>query len=56
MLRDAQRAWIPFRDAACAAEAQIARGGTAMGFVTLLCLDRLTRARTEDLRIFAQEP
>ncbi|WP_102108520.1 lysozyme inhibitor LprI family protein [Oceaniglobus roseus] len=53
MLRDAQRAWIPFRDAACAAEAQLGAGGTIMGQLTLECLARLTLARTDDLRLFA---
>ncbi|RVT85611.1 DUF1311 domain-containing protein [Rhodobacteraceae bacterium CCMM004] len=54
MLRDAQRAWIPFRDAACAAEAQVARGGSIMGQITHQCLARVTRGRTLDLTIFAR--
>lgn len=53
ILRDAQRAWIPFRDKACAAEAQAALGGSIMGQLTLECLTRLTRVRTGDLQRFA---
>lgn len=54
MLRDAQRAWIPFRDAACAAESNLARGGTLQNMIYYICLERLTRARTEDLRIIGE--
>lgn len=52
-LREAQRAWITFRDAACAAEAMQADGGSAQPMVGSLCLARLTLARTEDLRRLA---
>lgn len=55
MLRDAQRAWIPFRDAACAAESTQMRGGTGQNMVYYTCLERLTRARTEDLRLLGEE-
>lgn len=54
LLRDAQRAWIPFRDAACSAEAALAMGGTAANQYYLSCMERLTRARTEDLSFFAE--
>ena len=54
MLRDAQRAWIPFRDKACAAESNLARGGTMQSMLALNCMERLTRQRTEDLRYFAE--
>lgn len=53
LLRDAQRAWIPFRDLACEAESTLARGGSMQNQLLFLCLDRLTRARTQDLRIFS---
>jgi uncharacterized protein YecT (DUF1311 family) len=45
-LRDAQRAWIAYRDKACAAEAEPYRGGSALGIVRLACLEAATRART----------
>lgn len=52
ILRDAQRAWISFRDQACSAEATIARGGSMASQLFLICLERLTLRRTEDLRLF----
>jgi uncharacterized protein YecT (DUF1311 family) len=53
-LRDAQRKWIAFRDAACSAEAMLAAGGTAQPMIGTLCMERLTRTRTEDLRLFGE--
>lgn len=37
-LRDMQRAWIPFRDKACAYEASLWAGGTGQGPAALSCL------------------
>lgn len=54
MLRDAQRTWIPFRDAACAAESNIARGGTLQNQLFFMCLTRLTEQRTDDLWFFTE--
>lgn len=54
MLRDAQRAWLPFRDKACAAESNLVRGGSMQPMMALSCLERLTRQRTEDLRYFSE--
>ena len=51
---DAQRAWIVFRDQACEAESLLARGGTMQPQLFHVCLARLTRQRTEDLRIFGE--
>ncbi len=48
-LREAQRAWITFRDAACAVEGWPMRGGSAELLLIHGCLARLTRQRTEDL-------
>ena len=53
-LRQAQRDWIAYRDAACAAEALLVRGSTAQPMVGTLCLARLTERRTDDLRRFAE--
>ncbi|GAB5461561.1 lysozyme inhibitor LprI family protein [Hoeflea alexandrii] len=44
-LRDAQRAWIRFRDAQCEFEAYEVFGGTMQPMVGSLCLTRLTRER-----------
>ncbi len=51
-LRTAQRAWISFRDAACTLEALPFEGGSIQSMIYSGCMDRLTRARTEDLTIF----
>lgn len=54
ILRDAQRLWIPFRDQACLLESLTARGGSMQPLIKYSCLERLTRQRTEDLRIFGE--
>ena len=54
MLRDAQRAWINFRDQACDTESTLFRGGTAQSMLFLDCMTRLTKRRTEDLLLFAE--
>lgn len=54
LLRDAQRAWITFRDKACEVESTIVRGGSMQPLVYSSCLERETRARTESLRYFAE--
>ncbi|MFN4130056.1 MAG: lysozyme inhibitor LprI family protein [Paracoccaceae bacterium] len=48
-LRDAQRAWIPFRDTACLAEGFLMRGGSAEPLLVFGCKARLTRQRAQDL-------
>ena len=55
LLRDAQRLWIPFRDAACSAEAGTWGNGTGASMAYLLCLERLTIDRTRDLRRYAED-
>lgn len=49
-LRDAQRGWITYRDAACAVEGYMFHGGTAEPMIVYGCRASLTRTRTEDLR------
>lgn len=51
-LRAAQRLWIPYRDAACHAEAAQYEGGSIQPLIALSCLSRLTQDRTRDLRLF----
>lgn len=54
ILRDAQRAWITFRDKGCEAESLMARGGTLQNQLYFICLERETRQRTEALRLFGE--
>ena len=50
-LREAQRAWLLFRDAQCTVEGyEEARGGTMEPMVYSGCRARLTRERTAQLR------
>jgi uncharacterized protein YecT (DUF1311 family) len=48
-LRDAQRAWVTFRDAACAAEGYTFHGGTAEPMVIYSCRARLSETRAGEL-------
>lgn len=52
-LLQAQRAWIPFRDAACAAEGFEFRGGSFEPVMVRTCKTALTQRRSEDLRLMA---
>ncbi len=54
ILRDAQRAWIAYRDMACETESLLARGGSMQPLLFTSCAARLTRLRTEDLRYFGE--
>ncbi|WP_420408490.1 lysozyme inhibitor LprI family protein [Hoeflea sp.] len=49
-LRDAQRAWIKFRDAQCSYEGYEVFGGTMQPMVGSLCLARLTEERNTFFR------
>ena len=53
-LRDAQRAWIPYRDKACAAYGYLARGGTLEPQLIYACRADLTRARVGELEDLAK--
>ncbi|MFD1697534.1 lysozyme inhibitor LprI family protein [Roseibium aestuarii] len=53
-LRAAQRAWIPFRDAACESEGFMARGGTMEPMVVAGCMTTLTKQRIDDLKQLAE--
>jgi len=53
-LRRAQRSWVDFRDAACAAEAYMMHGGSAEPLLIYGCMARLTSARAADLAQLAQ--
>lgn len=53
-LRTAQRAWIPYRDKACAAYGFMARGGSMESMLVGTCLADLTRKRTKELKDLAK--
>jgi uncharacterized protein YecT (DUF1311 family) len=48
-LRIAQRLWLQFRDANCAAEKALYDGGTAIGPVYNACMEAVTRRRVAEL-------
>ena len=50
VLRDAQRAWVAFRDANCKYQYQIYYGGTHAPLAHTLCMADMTKARTKELR------
>lgn len=49
-LKEAQRAWIPFRDKACVSYGFLAHGGSMEPQLIYDCKTRRTRERTEELR------
>ena len=49
-LREAQRAWLIFRDAHCTVESYEARGGTMEPMLYEACRAAVTRERTRQLR------
>ena len=53
MLRGAQRAWIAYRDKACAAYGYLAHGGTMEPMLIYQCNADLTAQRTEELEQLA---
>ncbi|WP_019515544.1 lysozyme inhibitor LprI family protein [Sphingomonas sp. Mn802worker] len=50
-LLNSQRAWLAYRDANCRAFSYEYRGGSAQGLSDRVCLTRVTRARTAELRL-----
>ena len=48
-LRNAERLWVQFRDATCAAERGLYDGGTAAGVAFVACIEEETRLREIDL-------
>lgn len=53
-LRDAQLAWIRFRDLSCGFESTGVKGGSMYPFVLSSCLARMTRARVQQLDALAK--
>ena len=54
-LKDAQRLWAKYRDAACLAEAYAYAGGSIQPMIEWNCMARLTWARVEDLTILTDQ-
>lgn len=52
-LREAQRAWLPYRDKTCRAYGFMARGGSMESMLVGRCLAELTRRRTQELKDMA---
>lgn len=52
-LREAQRAWIPYRDKGCEAAGFQARGGSMEPMIVGMCLADVTRNRTNELKELA---
>lgn len=50
-LRHAERLWVEYRDASCAAEGALYGGGTGGPPAYLACMDEMTRARTKELQV-----
>ncbi|AVJ29707.1 lysozyme inhibitor LprI family protein [Achromobacter spanius] len=51
-LQAAQKAWLFFRDAECAFSSTGVTGGSAYPMVLSMCLDKLTKVRTKELRAY----
>ncbi len=49
LLRDAQRAWIEYRDRRCDWEADAWRGGTGASLLHLGCMTGMTKQRADEL-------
>ncbi len=54
MLRKAQRAWIEYRDAACAADGYRMNGGSAEPMVVYGCMARLSEEQTAFLNALTE--
>lgn len=50
VLLDGQRAWLKYRDAQCASEGYWARGGSMEPMLIAACMERVTQARTKELK------
>ena len=54
-LLDAQRAWLKYRDAQCASEGYLFRGGSMEPLLVSTCRTRLTEERTQQLRYLIEQ-
>ena len=51
----AQRAWLTYRDQQCLSESFAARGGSMAPMLHSGCMERLTKARTAELKALVEE-
>src|SRR5436305_4973465 len=49
-LKEAQRAWIIYRDSTCIAYGTGEEGGSLEGYIVVACSEALTKHRTEELK------
>ena len=54
-LKNAQQAWIRYRDTNCEYESYLNRGGTIYSVIHTGCLTRMTKERTTELREVLKE-
>lgn len=54
-LLGAQRAWIAYRDAECSLEGFSTGGGSMQPLIISGCLERLTKARTQELKQISED-
>jgi len=50
-LQNAQRLWLQYRDANCAAERDLYNGGTGGPPTYLACMEAMARARTKEMQV-----
>jgi uncharacterized protein YecT (DUF1311 family) len=50
LLKDSEVGWLKYRDANCVFESSFYKGGTMRPMVESLCLSRVTKARTAELK------
>jgi uncharacterized protein YecT (DUF1311 family) len=55
LLRNAQRAWIAYRDAACESEAATFYGGTLQPLIVTTCHEQMTADRSLALRQISEQ-
>jgi uncharacterized protein YecT (DUF1311 family) len=49
-LKESELAWIKYRDTTCVFESSQYKGGTMRGMIESVCLARVTKARTAELK------
>src|SRR3954465_6995334 len=49
-LKESELAWIKYRDSTCVFESSQYKGGTMRGMIESVCLTRVTKARTAELK------
>ncbi|MBP9134688.1 MAG: DUF1311 domain-containing protein [Saprospiraceae bacterium] len=55
LLKKAQQDWIKYRDSHCTFEGQMFEGGSAQPMVISSCMEIVTKARTEELKVSLED-